>query len=82
MVIDYRALNRLTRKDAYPLPLIDWIFDVMAGSEFFTSLDCKNGFWVVPMTKEEASRAAFTNGCGLYEPVRMTQGLANAPAIF
>ncbi len=82
MVIDYRALNRATKKDAYPIPLIDFIFDTMAGAKCFSSVDVTNGFWSIRMVPEESCLATFTYGNGLFRPLRMTQGLTNAPAIF
>ena len=44
MVIDYRALNKMTVKNRYPLPRIDDLFDKLQGSQFFTSLDAASGF--------------------------------------
>ena len=44
MVIDYRALNKLTIKNRYPLPRIDDLFDQLAGSRVFSSLDLAQGY--------------------------------------
>ena len=54
--VDFRKLNQITKRYAYPLPLID---DVLAGlGKFFTSLDLKSRYWQVPMDemdREETS---------------------------
>ena len=44
--IDYRQLNSVTHRDAYPIPRID---DILAGSKYFTTLDLPSGYWQVEM---------------------------------
>lgn len=48
-VIDYRALNKITRKDRYPLPKIDEILDMFSKGKYFSTLDLNSGFWQVEM---------------------------------
>ena len=43
--IDYRLLNKLTKRDPYPLPRIDEILQIVAKGKIFTRLDLKSGFW-------------------------------------
>jgi hypothetical protein len=45
MCIDYRALNKLTVKNRYPLPRIDRLLDALAGSQYISFLDAQSGFW-------------------------------------
>jgi hypothetical protein len=42
--VDYRALNKATQKDHFPLPLIDQVLDSLSGKKFFSFLDCFNGY--------------------------------------
>jgi len=80
--VDYRKINAITRKDAHPLPLIQDVFDQVAGSKIFSTLDLRSGYWQVPMADSSISRTAFSCHLGLFEFVRMPFGLTNAPAIF
>ena len=44
MCVDYRALNRLTIKNSYPLIRIDDIFDQLTGAQYFTKIDLRQGY--------------------------------------
>ena len=81
--IDLRKLNEQTIKDAYSLPRIDEMLDSLQGSQWFSSLDLKSGYWQVEMDEESKPLTAFTVGLlGFYECKRMPFGLTNAPATF
>jgi hypothetical protein len=80
--VNYRGVNRVTKKDAYPLPRIDDIIESLKGNKFFTSLDLMRAFWQVVVNKEDRHKLAFQTHNGLYEPVFMPFGLCNAPATF
>ena len=80
--VDYRQLNKVTRKDRYPLPLIQDIFDQVGGASIFTTLDLKAGYWQIPVSKEDIPKTAFVCHKGLYEFKRLPFGLANAPSQF
>ena len=81
--IDLRKLNERTIKDAYSLPRIDETLDSLQGSQWFSSLDLKSGYWQVEMDEESKPLTAFTVGpLGFYECKRMPFGLTNAPATF
>ena len=81
--IDLRKLNNWTVKDAYSLPQIDKTLDTLQGSQWFSSLDLKSGYWQVKMDEESKPLTASTVGpLGFYECKRMPFGLTNAPATF
>lgn len=82
LCVDYRALNNKTRKDCFPLPIIDDQLTNLSGNRFFTSLDLASGYYQVPMAKESRPLTAFVTPDGHYEFKRMPFGLANAPAVF
>lgn len=82
MCIDYRALNKLTVRDNYPLPLIDDCVDYMKGKRYFTLLDLKSGFHQVKVSPKSMKFTAFVTPHGQYEYRRMPFGLKNAPAVF
>ena len=75
--VDYRKLNSVTRKDAYPLPRIDDTLDTLHGSRWFSTLDLASGYWQVELTKEDQHRTAFCTTHGLYEAVRPVQCAGN-----
>ena len=81
--IDFRRLNSRTKKDAYPLPLMQETMESMVGTWFFSTMDLKSGFWQVKMAKDSQQYTAFTVGSmGVYKFLRMPYGLCNAPVTF
>ena len=83
LCIDLRKLNEQTIKDAYSLPRINEILDSLQGSQWFSSLNLKSGYWQVKMDEESKPLTAFTVGpLGFYECERMPFGLTNTPAKF
>ena len=83
MCIDYRKLNEITTKDAYPLPRIGQTIDALQGAGYFSSVDLASGYWQVPVGDKDRHKTAFsTPEGGLYEFVKMPFGLTNAPATF
>ena len=81
--VDYRRLNEVTRKDAYPLPRIEDNLDALQGAKYFSTLDLISGYWQVEVTPEDRDKTAFTvGGGGLYRFITMPFGLCNAPGTF
>jgi hypothetical protein len=80
LCIDYRGLNAVTRKDAYPLPRVDDTLDELKDANFYTHLDLASGFWQVRVRDKDIHKTAFQTHDGLMEWVAMPFGLCNAPA--
>ena len=80
--VDYRKLNAITRKDAYPLPRVDDSLEALSGSRWFSTLDLLSGYWQVEIDEKDRPKTAFTTGDGLFEFRVMPFGLCNAPAVF
>ena len=60
--VDYRRLNDATVKDAYPLPRIDDTMDMLAGKQWFSTLDLASGYWQVSLSREARVKTAFATG--------------------
>lgn len=82
MCVDYRALNRKTIKDHFPLPLIDDQIDRLQGNEWFSTLDLASGYYQVPVEPLSREKTAFVTPDGHYQFKRMPFGLCNSPAVF
>ena len=80
--VDYRRLNSLTVKDAYPLPRIDDSLRLLGNQQWFSTMDLASGYWQVAMSPEAKRKAAFVTNEGLFQFRVMPFGLCNAPATF
>lgn len=80
--VDYRRLNDVTIKDAYPLPRIDESLDQLAGSKRFSCLDMNAGYWQVELDPKERKKSSLISKKGLFEFKVLPFGLCNAPATF
>ena len=81
--IDFRKLNDVTVKDAFPLPQVADLMDNLAGHQYFSTLDLASGYWQVPVDGSSQEKTAFViPGGGHFEFLRMPFGLTNAVPTF
>ena len=81
-VVDYRALNRITKRNNTPLPRSDEMLDQLGGARVFSKLDLKTGFHQIRVRPEDVEKTAFNTKYGQFEYLVMPMGLRNAPATF
>ena len=82
MCVDYRQLNDMTIKDAWPLPRIDDTLDRLAGAKFLSSLDITSAYYQLELKEEDRYKTAFVTPKGQYCYNVLPFGLTNAPATF
>jgi hypothetical protein len=82
LCVDYRGLNRVTRKNRLALPLISETLDRLGGAVVFTKLDMKNAYYRIRIKRGDEWKTAFCTRYGYFEYMVMPFGLTNALATF
>jgi hypothetical protein len=79
---DYRPLNLQTRRDSFPMPLVDDVISQLGRSAWFTALDLQSGFWQIRMAPENRGKTALITKSRLYDWIVMSFGLKNVTSTF
>lgn len=82
LCVDYRGLNRITKKNRYPLPLIGNLVDRLRSAKIFTKLDLRVGYNNVRIAEGHEWKTAFRTRYGSFEYLVMPFGMTNSPSTF
>ena len=82
LIIDYRALNKVTRKFTWPMPKVEDIFSKLNGATCFTTLDLHAGYHHIPLDNSSIHKTAFNSPFRKHEYVKVPFRLAQVPAYF
>jgi len=80
--IDYRCVNAVSKKDAYPILDIQDALDNLRGAKYFATFDLLSGYWQLGLTERAKERSTFCTRRGLFHFTRMLFGLTGAPSTF
>ena len=80
--IDYRAVNKVTQTDNFPIPRTRDCLDAVAGAKLFSTVDVTSSYHQIPVREQDIPKTAFITKCGLYEHCTMTMGMKNSSATF
>lgn len=80
--LDYRKLNAIMKRNAYPLPRVDESLDALLGSVYFSKLDLFSGYWQVPLSKDVQEKAVFMMRESLWTWKVLPFRLTSTPASF
>ena len=80
--VDYRGINSVTIRDAYPIPRIQGLMTAFNGAKIFSSLDMVSGYWQIPMDENDIDKTSFITHCGTYSFNVAPFGLCTMPETY
>ena len=80
--VDFRRLNHITTKDAFPILRIDDIFDHLSQAEYYSTIDFKSGYFQVGLNPKDRPKTAFSTRDQHYQFTVLPQGVTNGPPAF
>ena len=81
--LDFRKVNKITKKDLYPIPIMAEILDALRLAKYISKIDLRSAYHQILLEEESRKITAFTvPGKRMYQFKRMPFGLTNAPATF
>ena len=78
--VDYRRLNAITKKDRYPIPLIEETLAQLEGAKYFTKIDIRQAFYQIRISEDSEELTTFLTRFGAFKYLVMPFGLCNGPA--
>ena len=82
LVLDYRGINKVTKKDSTPTPLVSETIEALAGNTLFSTLDLTSGYHQIVMHPDHKQYTAFSDGLNLYNFKRLPMGMVNSGQTF
>jgi hypothetical protein len=82
LCVDYRAINKVSVRDTFPLPLIRDVLDRLRGAEWYSMADLRAGFWQLSVAEESIPLTSFSTPDSKWEFTRVPFGLTNSPSHF
>ena len=82
LVVDFRKINSVTRRDRYPIPNITETLDNLGNAKFFSTLDLAAGYWQMGLKREDREKTAFSTPKGQYQFTVLPFGVCNGPSSF
>ena len=82
LCVDFRGLNKISKKDRYPLPFISDLLTSAGKARIYTTIDLRHAYHLVRIAEGDEWKTTFRTRYGSFEWLVMPFGLTNAPAAF